>query len=434
MAARKLRAVLGGKGGGGDLPPPPADGWELATPEQGEGELAKDIARDVKGRPLPTAANIGLLLARSEDWDLAYDEFADRALVRELPEMGAAKARRGELDEYHIAIAVNWLALTHGCEAGPKACKDGLVFAAKQNWFDPIKDYFRGLGWDGVRRVDRWLDTYVGVKDELSLALGRMWLISGVARALDPGCQADYMLVLIGRQGARKSSVLQELCPSVEWFQPTLPDLHNKDAMQSLVGSLIVNADEMSAFKRADVIEIGKNFLTVRADRFRAPYKEMFRLYKRRCIFAGTSNSRQVLIDPTGARRFWCVDVGRIDLESLRRDRDQLWAEAVAMYCDGNGLHWWPEEHEEQAVLDRNREEYTFHDTWSSTIEATCKRSGESGVTLRELATALGFEMEAKIGTADTKRITGVLIGMGWEQRGRRDVAGKTERTWRAKQ
>jgi putative DNA primase/helicase len=391
------------------------------------------IAVDAKRRPLPTAANIGLLVDRSDEWEVAYDEFADRAFVRKLPTMGAAKARTGELDEYHIAICVNWLAVARGCEASAKACKDGLVFAAKQRWFDPIKDYFRDIGWDGVRRVDRWLDTYVGVKDELSLALGRMWLISGVARALNPGCQADYMLVLIGRQGARKSSVLQELCPSLDWFQPTLPDLHNKDAMQSLVGSLIVNADEMSAFKRADVIEIAKNFLTVRADRFRAPYKEIFRLYKRRCIFAGTSNNRQVLVDPTGARRYWCVDVGEIDLVALRRDRDQLWAEAVAMYCDGKGLPWWPEAAEEQAVLERNREEYTIHDGWSATIEAACARSPDGAVTLRELATALGFEAEAKIGTADTKRITGVLIGMGWEQHGRRDVAGKRERTWRAK-
>jgi predicted P-loop ATPase len=421
---RNMRVILGG--GGGEPPP-----WDGAPNPPDEGEPWKDIARDAKGRPLPTTANIGLLLARSEEWTLAYDEFSDRAIVQALPDIGAAKARRGELDDYHVACAVNWLALTHGCDAGNKAAKDGMVFAAKQKWFDPIKDYFRGLEWDGVRRVETWLGSYVGVADEAAWPLGRMWLISAVARAMRPGCKADYMLVLVGPQGARKTSVFESLCPDPTWFQPDLPDLHNKDAMQSLVGALIVNADEMSAFKRADIVELAKNFLTRLADRYRAPYKELFRMMPRRCVFAGTSNNRHVLNDPTGGRRFWPAEVGEIALDELRRDRDQLWAEAYAMFTDG--AQWWPDREQEAGIATRNKETFTAHDSWSATIEATCARARDGLVTLREIFAALGFESEQKHGTAETRRITSVLIGMGWEQRGEREYMGKRERVWRLK-
>jgi hypothetical protein len=422
---RNMSVILGGKGGGGEPPDWPG------VPNLPVEAAKADIACDAKGIPLPTPANIGLMIARSDEWELAYDEFADRAIVRKLPAIGA-KARPGELDEYHGAIAINWLAIEHGCIVGAKGIIDGLVFAAKQRWFDPLKDYFRALEWDGTRRVETWLRDYVGVADESSLSLGRMWLVSAVARAMKPGCKADYMLVLIGPQGARKTSVLESLCPDPSWFQPDLPDLHNKDAMQSLTGALIVNADEMSALRRVDVIELGKNFITRCADRYRAPYKAVFKLQPRRCVFAGTSNNRQVLNDPTGGRRFWCVEVGVIRLEELRADRDQLWAEAYAMFTDG--AQWWPDGDSERAIVERNKDRFTAHDSWDATIAASCSRAPETGVTIQELFAALGFEGESKHGTGETRRIVGVLIGLGWEQRGERtNSMGKRERTWRKK-
>jgi putative DNA primase/helicase len=388
----------------------------------------EDIAR-VKGKIVATPANIGLIVARSEEWDLCFDEFADRAIVRKVPDVGAAKPRMGELDEYHVACAINWLTINYGLEAGKKSAMDGLVFAAKQKWFDPMKDYMRALEWDGVPRIETWLRDYVGVLDESSWFLGRLWLISAVARALSPGCKADYMLVLIGKQGAKKTSVLEAICPKPEWFQPDLPNLKDKDSMHSLTGVLIVNADEMNAFKRADVVELAKNFLTRSADRYRPPYGALFKMAPRRCVFAGTSNYKEVLSDPTGGRRFWCVEVGKIDLEGLRKDKDQLWAEAVAMYTDG--AQWWPEASREQAISEKNKDQFTTMDPWAATIESACIGNEESGVTLRDLFVALGFEGESKYGTGETRRITGMLIAMGWEQRGEKRVGKKRERTWR---
>jgi predicted P-loop ATPase len=238
------------------------------------------------------------------------------------------------------------------------------------------------------------------------------------------------MLVLIGGQGKRKTSVLEKLTPKPEWFQPDLPDIRQKDSMQALTGVMIVNADEMNAFKRADVVELAKNFLTRSADRYRPPYGAIFKTVPRRCVFAGTSNNKEVLNDPTGSRRFWCVEVGRIDLEALARDRDQLWAEAVSMYMDGS--QWWPDRTGESMVSERNRDQFTMVDPWAETIESLC---GERDcVTMKEIFAELNFDSESKHGTAETRRITSILIGMGWEQRGQKQIGKRRERTWKKKQ
>jgi predicted P-loop ATPase len=123
--------------------------------------------------------------------------------------------------------------------------------------------------------------------------------------------------------------------------------------------------------------------------------------------------------------------VGEIALDELRRDRDQLWAEAYAMFTDG--AQWWPDREAEARISSRNKETFTAHDSWSATIESTCARAKDGFVTLREIFLALGFESEQKHGTAETRRITSVLIGMGWEQRGEREYMGKRERVWRVK-
>lgn len=422
MAARKLRAILGG--GGGE--PPSDDGWDHATPSLDEGRPWADIARDAKGRPLATEANIGLFISRSDEWRLRYDEFGAKAIVELSPANGMAPARPGELDDYHVGIARNWLALEHSMDAGSQVTRGGLVFAAKQRWFDPLKDYLRNLEWDGVSRVETWLHDFLGVMASEARALGRMWLISAVARALQPGCKADYMLVLIGGQGERKTSALEALCPEPSWFQPDLPDVRDKDSMQALLGAWIVSSDEMNAMRNAERMELAKNYLTRRWDRYRAPYAASFCTVPRRCVFAGTSNPKQILHDPTGNRRFWCVEVTRTDVDGIREARDQLWAESVELYR--GGAQWWPDKETERAIVERNREEFTSHDEWQTKVEEQCV--SKDSVTIGDLLASIGLPPE-KWGRGEQRRIADILTGMRWEQRGRADRLGKSVRLWK---
>jgi putative DNA primase/helicase len=414
MAARKLRAILGGHG-----EPPDDDGWEHAAPEPPPDALLAEYARDLKGRIASIASNGAMLIAsKLDEWRLSYDEFRDLCVVEMAPPVGGKVSRPGELDDYHATIARHWL-LTNGIDLGNEETHRALLHAAKQFARDPLKEYFRGLKWDGVERVDKWLHTHLGAADDpLTSAMGRMWLISGAARAMEPGCKVDHMLVLCGSQGDRKTSAVEALCADKNWFQPEIPDLRDKDAMQLLRGVLIACMDEMASMRKADVMEIAKNYITRRFDRYRPTYGRSVVTVPRRCIFVGTSNPRQILTDPTGNRRFWCVDVGTIDVEAVRRDRDQLWAEAYVLYQDEEP--WWPTK-EQSAAIDARNIDHTQHDEWQSKVEEMAALNDH--LTINEVLSSMGIDL-GKRAQADQNRVAKIFALLGWVRK-RITVAGK---------
>lgn len=400
------------------VPSPPDDDWDHTTPEPPADVLDASLARTKKGEVAPIASNIAILICQAPDeWSLRYDEFRDIVIVEAAPTVGGLPSRLGDLDDYLVTVCRHWLC-EHKIEAGAEETLRGMVHAAKQSGFDPLKAYLRCLQWDGVRRIDSWLQSYLGAADEPVIrAMGRMWLISAVARGLDAGCKVDHMLVLIGAQGDRKTSALETLCPDARWFQPEIPDLKDKDAMQLLRGIWIACMDEMASMRKADVLEIAKNYITRRADRYRASYGRMPVNVPRRCVFAGTSNPKQILTDPTGNRRFWCVEVGRVDLDGIKRDRDQLWAEAVTEYQEGR--QWWPDHETASSIRNRNVE-YTAHDEWQKRIEEICESNEfvTIGFALGDLGIATKDWTQA-----DQNRVAKILTSIG-RVRSKRTING----------
>jgi len=143
-------------------------------------------------------------------------------------------------------------------------------------------------------------------------------------------------LILEGPQGARKSTALRVL--SEPWFTDDLGDIGSKDSQLQIRGVWIVEWAELDAMNRVDVARI-KAFMSRSIDRFRPPYGRRLIELPRESVFAGTTNSDSYLRDETGARRFWPVRCNSIDIDGLKRDRDQLWAEAVGRFREG--APWW---------------------------------------------------------------------------------------------
>ena len=197
----------------------------------------------------------------------------------------------------------------------------------------------------------------------------------------------------------------------------------DKEAAQHLRGKWIVEISELSALSRAEA-EALKSFISRPVERYRPPYGREEVIEPRQCVFIGTTNRSAYLGDDTGGRRFWPIKVGRVDIEALAADRDQLFAEAVAEYR--RDAKWWPEEAFERDHIRSEQEKRFEADAWESDIERWLKAPvrREDGIVatrtcvqVSEIARdALGIAT-AKIGTAEQRRIGRVLDCLGWSWR-----------------
>lgn len=282
--------------------------------------------------------------------------------------------------------------------------------------FHPVRDYLQSCKWDGTPRLDTWLRNFMGASQQperyLS-AVGSKFFIAAVARIFDPGCQVDSVMVLEGRQGSNKSSALRAIAGD-EYFSDSLPaDLSQKDARDHLRGKWIIELSELAQFKRGE-IETIKAFISRRHEQYRPSYGRHEISFPRQCVFAGTTNADEYLIDHTGNRRFWAIACGDIDLQSLKRDRNQLWAEAVVRYRAGEPWHLTGELIELAAV---EADERIAHDPWTATVLDVLQSATEisPGEVLNRMALADG-ERHSR----NASRVGQILRSQGW-QAARRD-------------
>lgn len=210
--------------------------------------------------------------------------------------------------------------------------------------FNDIQNYLRGLKgqWDGTPRLDTLFIDYLGAKDTAyNRAITRKAFAAAVARAMTPGCKFDNMVILAGPQGIGKSTLLDKM--SRGWFNDSIRTFEGKEASELLQGVWLVEVSELDAFRKTDVSRI-KQFLSLRADRFRAAYGRNVKEIPRSCIFFGTTNTPDFLQDTTGNRRFWPIDTGEVrHTKNVWRDLtddeiDQLWAEAFMRWQAGEPL------------------------------------------------------------------------------------------------
>jgi len=295
-----------------------------------------------------------------------------------------------------------------------------VVLVAKQSRTHPVQRYLDSLQWDGVPRIDRWLESYCSAEDSpYTRAVGAKFLISAVARAYKPGCKVDTMLVLQGRQGIRKSTTFASLVPDPAWYSDTALDLRNrKDAALQLFGKWIYEVGELHGFSKEDANRV-KGFMSSGSDNVRAPYASRNEDFPRACVLGGTTNEDTYLTDETGNRRFWPVNVDVCSVENLARDRDLLWAEAAERYRAGEP--WWLDaQHEVLARVEQ--ESRLVEDAWYQRIESWLANPAGAlgqfdltrGVTTSEVMThALSLDAARQDRSAQT-RVGNALKRLGW--------------------
>ena len=232
---------------------------------------------------------------------------------------------------------------------GKEATYDAVMQVARnERPVNPVLDYFRGLKWDTVSRLDSWLAQAFGIAAlPIERAYCRKFLLCAAARVLQPGCKVDDCLVLIGGPGTKKSTLLRELVPDPSLFTDAYLEMKDKDSLLKLQQVLLVEIGEAHDFS-AGGPEATKRFLSIQADLYRSPYERVTGLHQRHCVFCVTTNERRppLFRDPSAqARRFWPISLydrqmnESADLAWVRANRDQLWAEAIVAVEAGEP--WW---------------------------------------------------------------------------------------------
>lgn len=241
---------------------------------------------------------------------------------------------------------------------------DAVAACASDQAYHPVRNYLNGLTWDGVPRLDTLLIDYLGAEDTpYTRAVTRKSFVAAVARIMTPGRKYDTMLVLVGEQGRYKSTVFMIM--GGDWFSDSLRTFGDKDSMETIQGTWINEVAEMQALAKAEINAV-KMFLSKRSDYYRAAYGRYAIDRPRQCVFFGTSNTKECLTDTTGNRRFWPVDIDqqprKKDVGSeLAKERDQLWAEAMAYWKLGEALYL-PQDLEKEArtVQEAHREQHPW--------------------------------------------------------------------------
>jgi predicted P-loop ATPase len=297
--------------------------------------------------------------------------------------------------------------------------KNVTALFADQHKFDPLLDYLRTLKWDGVKRLDGMLANYFKAENiEFANLISAKFMIGTVARVFEPGCKRDEVLVLEGRQDLGKSTSV-EILAGADYFSDGLPNMKDKEAYQHLTGLWICEIAELAASRKADR-EQAKNFITKRTDKFRPPYGRSVIEQKRTCVFVATTNDDVYLNDPTGARRWWPIKCqSHIDLDGLRRDRDQLFAEAVVRYQSKEA--WWLSTIEAKAIAARNASERQEVDPWEQRIAQHCNSYGLLPITLENIfLNVLGIDFVHQH-AGNNKRVKDILTKLGFKQQRKQD-------------
>jgi putative DNA primase/helicase len=374
-------------------------------------------------------ANGMVALRHAPEWQgsLRFDELSQAILIgRQPPDPWPQeiKYQPRPWNEQDDSLFSEWLT-RQGIDLSSCGASEAALTVARESPFHPIRDYLNSLVWDGKPRVSTWLFDYLGassvgeVKDYHS-AIGKKWLISGIARIMNPGCQVDHVLIFEGLQGNGKSSLLRELCHQESWFSDQSPDLNDsRDASMSLEGKWIIELAELEAFKGVNHERL-KAFISRRTDHIRRPWGKRFIDVPRQSIFAGSTNRDDYFNDETGNRRYWPFQATKLDIAGVRAARDQLWAEAYTLYKDKTP-HWL--DTQELRKLAAEAQDRRFEtDPWEEEIEAHV--SGLEEVRTKELLVKiLGGDRELTKG--DQMRVAKILRHLGFKRDERRDEKGK---------
>ncbi len=351
----------GGSGGGGEPP-----NWD------DDPEFVDVVERLVKhrGRPLDCRENVMYCL----QLDPVLKELVkqnDFTHLLERSRMTPWGHPAGEWNEEDDLMLGEYLLRTFGL--GVKATttlRNGVLMAARSAKYNPVLDLIHAQKWDGIERLEHWLtDVYEVPERPYTRLIGKCFIMGLVKRALQPGCKFDYMLIIKGEQGLKKSTAFRAL--AYPFFTDNAIRMGDKDSLMAMQLVWIAESAELESLNKSETTQI-KQFLSAQEDMFRPPYGSQLIRAKRHSVNVGTTNADTFLKDATGDRRFWPLEVQVVNEDTLSGMRLQLLAEALhRLNADER---YWPSRQEEKELVFPEQEPFKRVDEWENILDAYVNR------------------------------------------------------------
>lgn len=262
---------------------------------------------------------------------LRYNQFSEDIEFIRAPQWDGTIEQGKTLDDDDLIQMKFYLTSKHQIEPSKQIVGEASFIVSKHNAYNPVKQYIESEKWDGVPRIDTWLHCTTGCDDNVyTRDVSAKMLIACVNRVYNPGCKFDHMAIFEGPQGIGKSTMIEELAG--RWYLDTNFDNKDKDIIDAMRGTLIIEVGELAGMNKKDVNWM-KSFISRKVDRVRLAYASRTKDFKRKSIFVGTYNpsgNNTYLNDDTGNRRFWPIECREIRIPYLKSVKRQLWAEALA--------------------------------------------------------------------------------------------------------
>jgi putative DNA primase/helicase len=377
------------------------------------------LLRNKQGAITNTMRNVALILQNRSEWAgvLAYCEFSYRIYKRKAPPV--PRGRIGEWENVDTLLLKDWLGQHYELSPSNNDIDDAVLMVAKGHSYHPVREYLQGLVWDGKPRLNHWLSDILEAdgESEYLAAVGRKFLIGAVARVMRPPVKMDNVLILEGKQGEGKSTLVRVLFN--DWYSESTFDIGMKDGYQHIQGVWGVELPELDSLNKAESTA-AKSFFTALTDRFRPPYGRQMEEFARQCVFVGTTNQDEYLKDYSGNRRYWPVYCNKVDIQMLKDCRDQLWAEAMHLFNQGDP--WWVDG-EEAEIFKKHQDRRMLDDPWESLIadwldhrDQSFNLNGKPRIyfTSAEILIGACRRDAGHIQRADQNRIAPIMKFLGW--------------------
>ncbi|MDD3415049.1 MAG: virulence-associated E family protein [Lachnospiraceae bacterium] len=323
-------------------------------------------------------------------------------------------------DEIHI---IHYLEKNYRLN-NERRIRAGMQIVATENEYHPIREYLRSLKWDGKERARYALPHFLGVENtEYQYEAIKLFMLGAIHRVFMPGCKFEYMLCLVGGQGAGKSTFIRFLATLDLWFTDDLKRMDDDKVYEHLAGHWICEIAEMLAILNTKYNEATKAFLSKQYDNYRLPYGTRAEDRPRQCVFAGTSNVQNFLpLDRSGNRRFLPIkcdatkaEVHILDNEVESRSYiEQMWAEMMHLYLQGNVKMKLPKHIEKD--LAKYQQTFMAEDTWTGLIQDWLEKSSKEIVCVQQIYNET-LNMLGKPSARDSREIGEIMNNMmeEWE-------------------